>query len=251
MKPQYIFISFALSALGLANFGFAHGEGEKMSAWARLGIPDPNQIILFSGIIIFLAIFSALLFRKHLRDGHKKVLFAIIAVVAIIGTLYLAGATVYLNQKSWSHGPVHWHADFEIQACGEHIDLVDPEGLQNYVGDATVHEHGDNRIHMEGVMFEREDAELSEFFEALGGEFSENTMRIPTNKGYIAWTNGELCNGVPAEWHTFVNGKLIDSKEAPEYVISPWQTVPPGDTIKFVFGEKMPEEINPNIGEEH
>ncbi len=251
MKRRYILLSFAFSILNLVNIAFAHGEGIKLSPWQRLGIADPNQIILFAGIIIFLAIFLALLFRNKLRDGHRKVLFVVVAVPAIIGTLYLAGATVYLNQKAWSHGPVHWHADFEIWVCGEMIDIEDPAGLQNYVGESTVHEHGDNRIHMEGVLFEKETAELKEFFEALGGEYGEDTLRIPTAHGNKAWTNGELCNGAPAKWHTFVNGKLMNGKEAPEYIISPWETVPPGDTIKFVFTEKMPEEINPKIGEAH
>ena len=177
-------------------------------------------------------------------------LFAIIAAAAIISTLYLAGTTVYLNQKSWSNGPVHWHADFEIWVCGEQIDIIDPEGFRSLVGESAVHEHGDSRIHIEGVMFEKEDATLKEFFEALEGEFTPEKLAVATNDGIKSWEQGaETCNGNYAEWHTSVNGKLMPSEAAPDYVISPWQTVPPGDTIKFVFSEKPAEQINPNIGE--
>jgi len=248
MKIRYITLSFALAILTSAISALAHGEGIKKTPWQQLGIPNPNQMVILAGIIIAAAIIVGLIFRDKLKENQKKVIFLVIAIPAILGTLYLAGTTVYLNQKSWSRGPVHWHADFEIWVCGEQVDLTDPKGLRNYVGESDVHEHGDNRIHIEGVMFEKEDATLKEFFEALGGEFSRDVLRVPTEHDYKAWSNGEMCNGQPAEWHTFVNEKLRESKEAPEYVISPWQTVPPGDTIKFVFSEKNAEEINSKLG---
>ena len=223
MRKGYIIISVAFLLAILSATVNAHGPGENLDAWQRLGIINPIKVVEYGA--------------------------AIIVAAAIISTLYLAGTTVYLNQKSWSQGPVHWHADFEIWACGEQIDIVDPEGFRNLVGESAVHEHGDNRIHIEGVMFEKEDATLGEFFEALGGEFTTETLSAPTNHGMMSWAGGkETCNGNYADWHTFINGQFVANEAAPDYVISPWQTVPPGDTIKFVFSEKPPEQMNPNIG---
>ncbi|HIJ97808.1 TPA: hypothetical protein H1009_01840 [archaeon] len=249
MRKGYIIISVAFLLAILSATVNAHGPGENLDAWQRLGIINPIKAVEYGAAIIVASIAVSLMLKKKLKDGHKKILFVIIAAAAIISTLYLAGTTIYLNQKSWSGGPVHWHADFEIWACGEQIDIVDPEGFKNLVGESAVHEHGDNRIHIEGVMFEKEDATLGEFFEALGGEFTTETLSAPTNHGMMSWAGGkETCNGNYADWHTFINGQFVANEAAPDYVISPWQTVPPGDTIKFVFSEKPPEQINPNIG---
>ena len=249
MKAGYIILTFALAILVLSLSANAHGGEEKLSPWEELGIVNPNQVIKAAGIIIALAITTALAFRNNLKPNHKKILFIIIAAAAVASTLYLAGATIQLNQKSWSGGPVHWHADFEIWACGEKIDIVDPKGFKSLVGESAVHEHGDNRIHIEGVMFEKEDATLGEFFEAIGGDFTVATLAVPTNDGLKSWTQEvETCNGEYADWHTFINEKFVQNDAAPDYVISPWQTVPPGDTIKFVFSDKLPDQMNPNIG---
>jgi len=265
MKKGYLTLSAVLFFLLSIFSAIAHTGGEKLTAWQRLGLPDPNQIILFSGIIVLLSISYALLMRKELTESHKKALYIIVAISAIIGTIYLSGATVYLNQKSWSGGPVHWHADFEIWVCGEQIDVVDPTGFRNLVGEETMHEHGDNRIHIEGVIFDKEDATLAEFFEALGGRFEAGAtdregrtygyLQVPTEEGLKGWGQPavlslfeSLCNGKIARWTVFINGKLVENNEAPDYVISPWQTVPPGDTIKFVFTEVHPSLVKPNLG---
>src|SRR5687767_8188453 len=55
---------------------------------------------------------------KRKKNQVKKPLFILILLVVVSTTLTISGATVYLNIKSASGGPVHWHADFEVWACG-------------------------------------------------------------------------------------------------------------------------------------
>ncbi|MBI2040796.1 MAG: hypothetical protein HYT16_01715 [DPANN group archaeon] len=210
----------------------AHGTEEDV--WGQLNLIDPNILLIFAAAVFIAAIVASLALTK-LKESHKKILFLIISVPIVISTAYLSATTVYLNVKSESHGPVHWHADYEIFACGQKYELAKPAGLKNFVGDPTVHEHGDNRIHVEGVLLKLEQASLHEYFESVGGEFTDGTLGLPTEHGYKKLTNGDLCNGRPAKWYVFVNGRLQEN--AQDYIISPYSTVPPGDKIKFVFSE--------------
>ncbi|HIJ99997.1 TPA: hypothetical protein H1016_00475, partial [archaeon] len=127
MKARYIILSTALFFLSSIALVFAHGA--ELSTWQRLGIPDPYQILSYSAAIMVVALVLAAFLKKEMSPTLQKIAYIAIAIPVIIGTLYLSGATVYLNQKSWSGGPVHWHADFEIWVCGEQIDIIDPKGF--------------------------------------------------------------------------------------------------------------------------
>ncbi len=224
----------SLLLLAIMPSALAHGAEEK-DIWAQLNLINPNIFLIFAAAIFIAAIILSLLFAKKLKEHHKKILFLAIALPIVISTAYLSATTVYLNAKSESHGPVHWHADYEIFACGERHELAKPEGLKNFVGSPTSHEHGDNRIHIEGVLLKLEQASLHEYFESIGGEFDGGTLGLPTEHGHKKWANGDLCNSRPAKWYVFVNGKLKEN--AQDYIISPHATVPPGDDIKFVFSD--------------
>jgi hypothetical protein len=226
-----------LSALALLfAIPFAAAHSDVSDVWGQLGLFDPMQVLLVAGIIFGIGILIAIIGNhKKTKKQHRTILFLLIAVPVIIASAYLAGSTIYLNYASESHGPVHWHADYEIVACGEKVELVKPTGLTNRVGDPTIHEHGDNRMHIEGVLLKLEQASLREYFESIGGEFDGRTLGIPTEHGYMKWADGELCGGRPAYWAVYVNGvQLVENSD--EYVIAPYGTVPPGDEIKFVFG---------------
>jgi hypothetical protein len=177
-----------LFLLILASVSFSHGEEEHTieeihsDPWAYIGIPNPMDILYISAIISGLGIFYAV-FLKTASEPAKKVAFLVIAIPIALSTLYLSGATVYLNSISETGGPVHWHADFEIWVCGDKLDLIDPEGLSNKVGSPAVHEHNDSRIHIEGVLVKRQEASLNNFFMQVGGNLNERSITIPTNKG--------------------------------------------------------------------
>src|SRR3989344_6613625 len=100
MKQGYlIMLSAAVLLAVFAVATIAHGPGENLDAWQRLGIINPIKAVEYGAAIIVAAIAVSLMLKKKLKDGHKKILFVIIAAAAIISTLYLAGTTIYLNQK--------------------------------------------------------------------------------------------------------------------------------------------------------
>jgi hypothetical protein len=169
-------------------------------------------------------------------------------VVIVSTTLTISAATVYLNVKSATGGPVHWHADFEIWACGNEIELRDPTGfLSNKIGTATYHEHNDKRVHLEGVPVDLPyDASLGKFMNVVGGQVNGNTLVVPLNDEkyfendedevdgdgaaapnpefvesfiksgsegkFASFAGGELCGGVPSEVQVFVYNYDKDTK---------------------------------------
>ncbi len=188
---------------------------------------NTTTVIALSIVAILSCTIMLLTYKDTLTENQKRIIFGIIAVVAIISTGYLVGNTIYLTLTSWSKGLVHWHADFEIWICGEKVVLPDPTGLANRVGTEEIHHHGDYRIHLEGVMKERDDATLGNFFDAIDVPFS--------NEKIMNMNNGYYCpDGKKGSVKMFVNGKLY-AGDYRDYVIAPYSQVPPGDFIKIVF----------------
>jgi len=132
--------------------------------------------------LVVLVVITALIKGRWPR--LKLPLFLSILIITLFSTLYMAGSTVYVNLKSDSGGPVHWHADMEIWACGNELELRDPyEFLSNKIGTATLHEHNDRRMHLEGVVVDdSRDASLGKFFHVIGGAISSDALVVPLNQ---------------------------------------------------------------------
>ncbi len=82
-----------------------------------------SQVFLTLGVgfaVIIIASAYAL-WRGQMGKNEKKVVFAAIAIAFILPTLYVITLIVGHNINSYTGGPVHWHADFEVWACGEKI----------------------------------------------------------------------------------------------------------------------------------
>ena len=234
-----------LLIISLSAFAYAHG----VEADEHIGLENIEKdysnlaikgIIIASIIITVFAVISLLLEKKAKAKTFKKfkkLLFLGIIIPAIASSLFLAGSTIYLNIASETKGPVHWHADFEIWNCGEKIDLINPEGLTNRIGSSVFHEHGDNRIHVEGVVTNYKNVDLHNFFNVIGGKLAKNSIVIPTNKGIVELKNRDSCNNNPATLQVFlyktINDRVHQEKleNFPDYVISPHPDVPPGDCI--------------------
>lgn len=200
--------------------------------------------VAISSIAILAVLFAVSLFLKHSKESTKFTLFGLIVAVVVFCTLFLAGSTIYLNMVSSSKGPVHWHADFEIYACGSKIELLDPKGLSNKIGTATLHEHNDKRIHLEGVVVESSDASVGKFFRVIGGSLTGSSISVPTNQGIAQFRNGALCpDGSVGVLSVFlyktINDIYIQQRltNPADYIIAPDGAVPPGDCIIFEFGE--------------
>ena len=232
-------ITCAITVLLLSYASFAHGEE---TPWQKVGIPDPLNVLFWVFAISAFVIAASVYYKDHIGMRAKKLAFICIAAPIMLGVIYLAGTTIYLNIKSVTGGPVHWHADYEVWACGRSYELMDPEDLSNKVGSEAVHEHNDNRMHVEGIIFSMEDASIGEFFEAVGGEMAGGSLSLPTPEGIKEWKDGNFCSGMPAKWYMFVNS--VESNEWGGHIIAPYPDVPPGDRIKLVFTEKPAQQIS-------
>lgn len=224
----------------------AHGGKEVME---KVG-PSLDQVIransikftLIAGVVLAILVVASILIKQK-SEKLKYLLFGLMVVVILFTTVYLVGSTIYLNQVSTTGGPVHWHADFEIWNCGKKVELKNPEGLSNKVGSETVHEHNDQRIHIEGVILDPKQASLSHFFKELGGSMDNEHLMVPTEHGILDMRNDQKCPDgntshmqvflFKTEGQTYQQTKL---KNPENYIISPHSQVPPGDCVIIEFG---------------
>lgn len=236
-----LFVILAPSVLAY-HVGEPHAEYETVDKGEQI-LSRATAIFVIASIIIIICTVLAMIFHEKLVPVIKWTLFLGIAIPTIIATVYSAGSTIYLNQMSETGGPVHWHADFEIWACENKLDLIDPTGMTNRVGTPVLHEHNDDRMHVEGVLVKTTDASLARFFQVIGGLMTTNTLAYPTNEELVKFTNGELCpDGTPGKLQVFRwyvrQGWLIQDKivNFPNYVLGPYSYVPDGDCLIIEFG---------------
>ena len=241
-NKQILLISIFLISI-LTN-ALAHGE-ESENNYQNLSQTSITLIVITSLIVIVLVAIS-ILYEKPIKK-YKKILFLGIIMPIILTSLFMIISTIYLNAISETKGPVHWHADFEIWNCGKKLNLVDPRGFSNREGTSTFHEHNDNRIHIEGLVYDLEDIDLDSFIDIIGGSLTQEKLIIPTNDGIVTMSNGDQCDGKPASVQVFVYhvqnplsaGPFLYRQEKLEYfedyIIAPYQLVPPGDCIIIEF----------------
>jgi len=222
----------------------AHDK-ETVDVYESLKSASTNYVLIASAIAGILVLISIAFAEKI--EKMKMPVFLGIIIPIILATAYLAGSTIYLNLISETKGPVHWHADFEIWNCGKKLDFVDATGFSNRVGTTVFHEHGDDRIHVEGVVVERKDVDLHNFIKVMGGLLNENSFNIPTTEGYEEMIGGNLCNGISAKLQVFLykiknpedtknwvfEQQKLDNFE--DYILSPYSQIPPGDCIIIEF----------------
>lgn len=210
---------------------------------AASGLEERINSLSIRSVIYASVILIALIGFAARKKSHSHILFTLIVAVVSATSLFLIGSTVYLNTVSSSGGPVHWHADFEYWACGQELELKDPEGfLSNKIGTNVLHEHDDNRIHQEGVVVNEGDASLGSFMRVVGGQINNNTLVFPTNEQTLSFINGQACGDEPAEvqvfaWRVTEDDYYYQTKldNPAGYVMSPHSNVPPGDCLIVEF----------------
>lgn len=196
------------------------------------------QSVLVASILLAVLTALSLLIKKQ-KPWLKTTLFSSFIAVTLLTTLFLSGATIYLNMVSVTGGPVHWHADIEIWTCGQEVDLKNPKGLSNKIGTPSLHEHNDKRIHLEGVQVQPNDASLGKFFKVIGGHISPDSISFPTDDGLKEFRSQTGCPEDPnAKLQVFVyrvfGSKVIQEKlgvNPANYIITGESQVPPGDCI--------------------
>ena len=207
-------------------------------------------IVGTGGLLILLLIIWASL-HPNPSEFFKTTVFISIVVAALAVTFYLAGATIYVNQNSETGGPVHWHADFRIFSCGVEKQMIEPSGLGNRIGRTDLHEHGDKRIHVEGVVVQKQDVSLSEFFRVIGGSLENGRISFPGREKHESFADGDKCaDGQEGKLQVFLyktEGKQITQTKLTDYfsyVLSDESKVPPGDCIIFEFGSEEKEQTD-------
>lgn len=235
---------------------FAHGidgaEEHVGQTQQAQDMPDPGDTaldFLYGATFIMLIVFILCLVKKEWTNAWKITLFTLLTVTVGFATIGLVGTTISENINSPTGGPVHWHADYLISVCGEYKELIDPRGFINKVGSPLLHEHNDDRIHLEGTPSSFDVAELGHFFETVGGELHSDHMTLPTPDGVVTVQNGDECNGEPGVLRVFVESeedldRVWHLEEDPEqYRSAPYTLVPPGDRIYISFDSADEETV--------
>lgn len=244
-------------------------------------LPDYNFVqhvvpLLGLGLASTLILTSISFYRQGDLTMHDKNLLMNGFLVAImVPTLYTAGAFMHESKTSWSGGEIHYHADYEVFAEDEsgeleRLNLIDPSNfcendymctVNDRTGSTKYHEHNDNRIHLEGIFKEREDATLAAYFETFDGKLTNRELVYPTNDGVVEKTEGDgktlkiLVNrGVGGGRHWCVIGSAQDESDickdpytselatSPEnYIVSPHKRGPSLDDIFIVYDSKTVE----------
>ena len=238
----FLIVLVLLSSSALAHAGEYNGSAHEALSKSSLLIAS------LASIVIILCI-SITALKKKKSSSFKLLMFAFIVLTAVATTAYLSISTILLNVRSESHGPVHWHADYEIWKCGEHLEFSESTGLSNRRGTPVFHGHNDQRIHVEGVVTTFDDVQFKNFFSVMGGKLSDDGFELPTATGVVTARSGERCplgegklqaflyrvtNPDPSKNKGFfyTQTKLDDVED---YVPAPYSLVPPGDCLILEF----------------
>ncbi len=253
MSSRHLFLIGMILFAGLGTIVFAHEEREEapVSSDIQLAITlrdNAYNVVVVSAIaLICLVVYS--IKNKPRKERTKKILFLSIVFFALGSNLYLAGATLYTNHVSPTGGPVHWHTDFEVWKCGESLDLVDPTGWDNRVGTWEIHEHNDNRMHIEGTILNMDQGSYHHFFEVIGGNVDTVGMTFPTVNGETLLPKNGSCNNAPAQLQLFrlfitnpgdakqwiYDQEKLAFPEGLNMIMAPYGNIPPGDCLIIEF----------------
>ncbi len=203
---------------------------------------SPVQYVVYSSIWLVLISVGSIIFKDKIKDNNKKYIFWIMVLPVVLSALYLSGYTIYENITSETNGPVHWHADYQVLTCGNKLDLVNPTFPKNKIGSPLLHEHNDDRIHIEGTVNNLEDISLGKYFEVIGGKLEEGHLIYNTVQGIKEYKDGDECNGTPSSLKVYVNGERIE--DYADYLYYPDPLVPPGDCIIISFDPSESETID-------
>lgn len=165
--------------------------------------------------------------HHHLKNRQALTIAVIIAIL-----LMAAGYIGYavnnwrktLPARSYTDGPVHWHARVNVEICGKSVELPESNILTAHgssaVGEPLLHHHHDGLAHIEGKVLRAEDISIGRFFEAIGSKFSKTEL--------FDKKNGDTCaNNKAGRVVFFVNDE--ESQEFGNYILKD------GDKIDVKF----------------
>lgn len=193
-------------------------------------INDLAAAMVIAGLLLLVLLAFAAGLTRDKWPQLKMPLFILMAVVALGATITVTGSVIALNSNSPTGGPVRWHANYQVWACGNQLDLRDPDQpYTNRIGSNMLYEQNDGVIHLSGTPVNLDqDASLGAFMQVVGGAIGDNTFTLPindnnafaglpgtpeqvqpyiaTNKSgnYVQFSSGQLCGTTKATVQAFV-----------------------------------------------
>jgi len=174
------------------------------------------------------------------KQSQKNYLWIGISITILV--VFAVGVMWMLKNKpeTYTDREVHWHATFELEICGERMDLPCKKvgsgqvHGKSFCGMVLMHHHDDNTMHIEGLIQNKEDIFLGNFFDEIGVPFAKDRI--------LEYRNGDECpDGRPGVLKMYVNDQPRDDFR--EFV--PFAT---GDArkqvIRLVFGPEEEAEAN-------
>ena len=163
--------------------------------------------------------------KKKKKSTKNIITYSIIAVI-VLGFIYLIYFLVTrapsgnntgsdYDLSGIPSGDIHWHADVNVNICGENIEL--PDGLVGgHLGAGLSHTHdratnknsmpssdGNGVMHLEGnVKANPSESTFVKYMKNIGINFNENEI--------MDKKNGDLCNDRNGTVNIYVNGKRYD-----------------------------------------
>lgn len=232
-------------------------------------IGDLSVALVSAAVVMLIVLVVAAVVTHERWPKFKAPIFTLIVLITVVTTLTLGGTTVALNLNASTGGPVHWGADYQLWACGNQLDLRNPQGLMgNRIGTPTLYEQNDGRIHYDGTPTNLPDeASLGKFMQVVGGELSDSSLVVPLNdqtgftgqptapeqvEPYIktdrngasaSFVNGQSCGADVAQVQAFAYHFNPDSKtyyqtkldHPANYELSHSSSSPPGDCVIVEF----------------
>jgi len=155
----------------------------------------------------------------RLEEGKKKtgktrkniIKYSIIGIIGVIIIYFLFNLFSKPVVKSYTDGPVHWHASLDVFICGNKMDVPKeaPVG-EHHLGLPLLHTHADRLIHIEGQVWKKEDISFGAYMDAINVPFSNDTI--------MEYKNDGMCNdGKLNKVKMLVNGK--ENFELRNYVV--------------------------------
>lgn len=195
-------------------------------------LPDPLiPLTIAAALTLLVLTYTIVRNVEKLSPREKLFCFWLVALPIMLASLYLIVHTLYDTTASATKGPVHWHADYQVWVCGEKLDLINPRFPKNKIGSPLLHEHNDDRIHVEGTVKNLDTITLGRYFAVVGGALTTDILSYPTAKGITTIANGDTCPNSPnpVAIKVLVNGKHV--ADPASHLLYPAALVPPGDCI--------------------
>jgi hypothetical protein len=220
------------------------------NAW-ELVLSHLQKALLVGSIGALLTV--AWLLRKDYPHRTRWVAAEVGLIVLMLPVAVGSGVAVYESSTAWRGESVHWHADLTVIVDGEHQNLIDPRNFcdgilcpfSNHTGTASVHEHGDGRIHIHGPVQRPQDATLGAFFDAVGGQLTGEQLVFPTNDGRIdRETTGEKRLTVLVRTGPDRSWRVLDDPAG--YRIAPY-TEGQTDTVVAVYDDAAPATVQADV----